>query len=304
MNEKLTLKDILGPMRLPFLLLPPVCVALGASVAFWRSGEINGRYALLALIGSIAAHISVNAFNEFFDFKSGLDAITQKTPFSGGSGTLPARPQAAKAALLTAIITLLITAAIGLYFLNVHGWGILPLGIAGLILVVFYTTWITRNWLLCLLAPGVGFGILMVMGTDFVLTGSYSLAAALASLIPTFLVSNLLLLNQFPDVEADRQIGRRHLPIVAGRRTSSIVYATFLALTYLSIVLSVAFHFLPPLSLLGLITVFIAIPAGRGAYTFSEDIPRLLPHMGQNVIINLLTPLMMAVGIALTSLLA
>jgi 1,4-dihydroxy-2-naphthoate octaprenyltransferase len=303
MNDKLTIKDILGPMRPPFLLLPPVCVALGASVAFWRSGEINIWYALLALIGALAAHISVNAFNEFFDFKSGLDAITQKTPFSGGSGTLPARPHATKAALITAIVTLIITAAIGLFFFSIYGWEILPLGIAGLILIVLYTTWSTRNWFLCLLAPGIGFGILMVMGTDFVLTGSYSLAAGLASLVPTFLVSNLLLLNQFPDVEADRQIGRRHLPIVAGRRASSIVYIAFLVLTYLSLVLSVAFHHLPLLSLLGLATLLIAIPAGRGAYTSSENIPQLLPHMGQNVLINLLTPLITALGIVLATVL-
>ena len=304
MENELTLKDILGPMRPPFLLLPPVCVALGAGVAFWRGGQINGWYALLALVGGIAAHISVNAFNEFFDFKSGLDATTQKTPFSGGSGTLPARPQAVTAALITAIVTSIIPALIGLFFFKVYGWAILPLGIMGLLIILSYTTWITRNWLLCLIAPGLGFGVLMVMGTDFVLTGSYSLQAGLASLIPTFLVSNLLLLNQFPDMEADRQIGRRHLPIVFGRRVSSIIYIAFLVLTYAAIIISVLFGYLPVWTLLGLATILIAIPAGRGAHQFADDIANLIPHMGQNVLINLLTPLLMAVGLFISALLA
>jgi 1,4-dihydroxy-2-naphthoate octaprenyltransferase len=304
MENKLTLKDILGPMRPPFLLLPPVCVALGAGVAFWRTGEINWWFALLALIGGVSAHISVNAFNEYFDFKSGLDANTQKTPFSGGSGTLPARPQAARSALVTAIVTLVIPALIGLFFFAIYGWEFLPLGILGAVIILLYTTWITRNWLLCLIAPGLGFGVLMVMSTDFVLTGSYSLQAGLASLVPTFLVSNLLLLNQFPDMEADRQIGRRHLPIVAGRRTSSLVYITFLVLTYVAIIASVLLGYLPAWALLGLATILIAIPAGRGARQFADDISNLIPHMGQNVLINLLTPLLMAVGLFISALLA
>jgi 1,4-dihydroxy-2-naphthoate octaprenyltransferase len=304
MENKLTLKDILGPMRLPFLLLPPVCVALGAGVAFWRTGEINWWFALLALIGGISAHISVNAFNEYFDFKSGLDALTQKTPFSGGSGTLPARPQVAKSALTTAIVGLVIPILIGAYFVTVYGTGILPLGILGALIIVIYTTFITRNWLLCLLAPGVGFGILMVMGADYVLTGSYSISAFLASLIPTFLVSNLLLLNQFPDVEPDRQVGRKHLPIVAGRQTSSIVYIAFLALAYIAIIISVILGYLPVWALLGLATLLIAIPAARGSRQFADDIANLVPHMGQNVIINLLTPLLMAIGLFIAAFLA
>lgn len=291
-------------MRLPFLLLPPVCVALGVGVAFWRTGEINWWFALLALIGAISSHISVNAFNEYFDFKSGLDAITSKTPFSGGSGTLPQRPEAAKAALVTSIVSLAIPFLIGVYFLQVWGWGIIPLGLFGLLIVFGYTNWITRNWLFCLITPGLGFGMLWVMGTDYVVTGSYSLQAGLASLIPFFLVSNLLLLNQFPDVEADRQVGRRHLPVVIGRQASSRVYIAFLALTYISLIVSVAASYLPAWALLGLATLLFAIPAGRGAYQNADDIAKLIPHMGQNVMINLLTPLLTAVGLFIASLLS
>ncbi len=301
MKSKLTLNDILGPMRLPFLLLPPVCVALGAGIALWRVGHINWLYALLALIGGVAAHISVNAFNEYFDFKSGLDALTSRTPFSGGSGTLPARPQAAKTAFATAVSALLITLLIGLFFTGVYGTGLLPLGVLGAVIIVVYTVWLTRNWFLCLIAPGLSFGVLMVMGTDFVLTGSYSLQAALASLIPTFLVSDLLLLNQFPDADADRQVGRAHLPIQFGRRVGSLVYIAFLALAYLTLIVCVLLGYLPFWSLLGMATLLVAVPAGRGAYQHSEDIAKLIPHLGQNVIVNLLTPLLVAVGLFLAS---
>ena len=235
----INLKFLTGPMRLPFLILTPACVLLGLGTALWSSAQVRYLYFILTLIGAISAHISVNAFNEFFDFRSGLDSRTERTPFSGGSGTLPEKPELARLALGTALITLLITGVIGIYFLRIRGLFLLPLGILGLIVVVAYTPWLARNPILCLIAPGLGFGPLMVMGTDFVLTGQYSWTACIASLVPFFLVNNLLLLNQFPDVEADKSVGRRHFPIVIGRRASSFIYGTFLLLTYLSIVLGV-----------------------------------------------------------------
>lgn len=291
------LTGILGPMRLSFLLLTPACVLLGVAIANWTSGRFNIYYLILIFVGALAAHISVNAFNEYFDFKSGLDTRTERTPFSGGSGTLPAKPHMARSALGTALVSLTVICLIGWYFLRVWGTALLPLGVAGLVLVYAYTPWMTRDPLLCLIAPGLGFGPLMVMGTHFVLTGGYSWTALFASLVPFFLVSDLLLLNQFPDTEADRSIGRKHFPIVIGRRISSLIYGAFLLLAYLSIIVGVSLKYLPATSLIGLVTMVIALPAFRGAYRYAEDTKKLIPSMGLNVVINILTPALVAVGL-------
>jgi 1,4-dihydroxy-2-naphthoate polyprenyltransferase len=294
-------KLLLGPMRAPFLILPPACVLLGAGVAVWSHGPINPWHLILVLVGSVAAHISVNALNEYLDFRSGLDFRTMKTPFSGGSGTLPARPEMARAALVTGLAGLTVTGLIGLYFLTVWGWALLPLGLLGLLVIVVYTNWITRQWLLCLVAPGLGFGVLMVMGTAFALTGVYSWTAFVASLVPFFLVSNLLLLNQFPDAEADKTVGRRHLPIVFGRRVSAIVYDLFLLATYLSIVVGVLLGLLPPLALLGLLPLPLAVVAARGAVRYADDMPHLAPYLGYNVLLNIITPVLVGIGLLIAA---
>ena len=208
MSRANTSEAILGPMRLPFLILTPACVVLGAATAAWTGNEINPGYFILALAGAVSAHICVNALNEYSDLKSGLDFHTEPTPFSGGSGTLPKNPEKGHMALITGLLSMLVTAAIGLFFLYITGIALLPLGLLGLIIAVVYTDWLTKSPFMCLIAPGLGFGPLMVMGTDFVLSGSYSWTAFVASLVPFFLVSDLLLLNQFPDVEADKKIGR------------------------------------------------------------------------------------------------
>jgi 1,4-dihydroxy-2-naphthoate polyprenyltransferase len=292
-----TFKSLFGPMRVPFLLLAPACVAVGVGTAYWQTHQISWLQILLVLIGALSTHICVNTFNEFFDFKSGLDAKTQRTPFSGGSGTLPAHPETAKSTLFIGMATFAIAATIGLYFVWLRGWLLLPLGAVGLFLLVTYTVWLVYNPVLCLMAPGLGFGVLMVMGTHFCLTGSYSWTSFVASLVPTFLVSDLLLLNQFPDVDADKNIGRNNFPIAIGRQASSVLYGILLLLAYVSIAVGVIAGLLPLFSLLALLTVIPAWKACRGAYQNAENIPALIPSMRINVVINLTTPIMLAVGL-------
>lgn len=292
-----TFKSLLGTMRVPFLVLTPACVAVGVGTAYWQTGELNWFHVLLVLIGALSAHISVNAFNEYYDFKSGLDSRTIRTPFSGGSGTLPANPQMERATFWLAWISFFIVIAIGIYFVSLQGWPLIPIGVLGLILILFYTTVLVYHPILCLFAPGMGFGLLMVMGTHFALTGTYSWTAFVASLLPMFLVSNLLLLNQFPDVEADQSVGRRHFPMMLGRKVSSALYGLFLVFAYFSVIVGVLFGLLPSFSLAALLTAILAWRAYQGAQQNAENIPALFPSMGMNVIINLTTPVLLTVGL-------
>ena len=126
------LKFLLGVIRAPFLVLAPACVLVGVGTAFWQTGSLNGWYVLLVFIGGLGAHITVNVFNEYFDFKSGLDSKTERTPFSGGSGTLQTSPGLVRATLALGCLSLFITAAIGRFFLWKQGILILLPGLLGL----------------------------------------------------------------------------------------------------------------------------------------------------------------------------
>lgn len=290
----------LGPMRAPFLLLVPVCVLLGWAAAVHDGHSVNAVHLALAAAGALAAHISVNALNEYEDFRSGLDFRTQRTPFSGGTGVLPANPDKAHYALVVAVAALCIVIAVGVYFIRLRGVGILPLGLAGVLIIVLYTRWLTRSPLLCLLAPGVGFGPLMVLGVYYVLTGLYSTTALMVSLLPLFMVSDLLLINQFPDREADRWAGRNHLLLVWGGPAGVAVYGFFLVAAYVSVVVAVIFKVLPPMGLLSLGTIPVAALAYRGLHRHQDAVPALVPHMAQHVALTLVTPLLLALGIAIS----
>lgn len=295
------MKYLLGPMKVPFLILTPMCILVGIATAMWAGAKIDVLSVVLIVIGAVCAHISVNALNEYCDFKSGLDFRTERTPFSGGSGALQERPDKAGTALATGIISLVLCFAIGMYFVFTVGVLLLPLGLLGIALIVFYTQWITKKPLICLVAPGLAFGPLMVLGTHFVLTGSYSWTALLASLVPGFLVSDLLLLNQFPDVEADKSVGRNHLPILLGRKNVARIYIFFLAASYLPLFLGYALGVFPVHVFFALATTIIAVQTSRGVVRYSEEMKSLVPYLGKNVIINLATPALLAIGLMIAS---
>lgn len=216
--------------RVPFLLLTPLCVLLAAATA--AASGTPPDYGLLALagVGALAAHASVNLLNEYQDFTTGIDGMTRRTPFSGGSGHLPAHPDAARSVHRAAWAGFALTAAIGLLFVVRQGGMLLVPGVVGLLLIVGYTRWLNRHPWLCLMAPGVGIGLCMVLGAHLALGAPPTPQAWLCAGLLFAAGNNLLLLNQIPDIDADRTGGRRHFAIVYGIRGGFAAYAFFLLL--------------------------------------------------------------------------
>lgn len=300
MRNSYSIAVLIGTARPNFLLLTPLCVFVGIAAGI-HATDASAGYAYLSLVvaGAVFAHISVNMLNEYEDFRNGLDFQTMRTPFSGGSGSLPKYPQGAQATLQAGRAALVATFAIGVLLLYLRGPGLLPIGILGVLLVGSYSTHIVRWPLASLVAPGLGFGPLMVMGTEFVLTGEYTATGLAASLLPFFLVSNLLLLNQFPDVEADRDVGRRNLPILLGRRTASLVFAVFLLAAYASVVLGYLSGYLPPSAMLALVGGLAAPVLAVRAYQHADDLKRLEPWLGANVALTLGSIGLLGFGLAI-----
>jgi 1,4-dihydroxy-2-naphthoate octaprenyltransferase len=282
-------------VRAPFLLLALVLAFLGAGIAWYEDPDsFNVVYAVLAFVGILLAHISVNVLNEYFDYKSGVDFKTQRTPFSGGSGALPTGMVTPKQALWLGTGCLVAIVPLGVYFTLTAGWGLLPLLVVAAACIVLYTPLILKmgwpEW-----APGVGLGSLPVLGAFFVHSGAYPPAVIFAAIPSGILVHNLLLLNEFPDVEADRTANRRTMPIALGKRRASFIYSALTIAVYLWIIGGVAASIMPPLTLLGLLTLPMAVKAIRGALAY-QDMDRLVPGMASNVMVVLLTQLLMGIG--------
>ncbi len=289
-----TIKIWAGQIRAPFLLLAVILVLIGGAVAH-NDGRFNFLLFSLCLLGAVLAHASVNIFNELSDHRTGIDNRTRRTPFSGGSGTLQAGHLTVKQVTVAAWGTLLAAFTIGVYLTLVSGWMILVLAIIGGLVSVFYTSHITR-FALGELASGICLGSLVVVGTYYAMTGQVSGEVILVSIPPGLLTALLLFLNEFPDLEADKAGGRKHLLILLGRKKAAVVYVLSLATCYFFILLMVLAGAFPAVILISLLTVPLAVKAARTTLKHHDAFEEMIPAQGANVGIVLGTDLLIAIA--------
>ena len=293
MGEIMKAKLFFLETRPQFLILAVVLSILGIAIA-WYGGVFNLFDAILASIGLILAHASCNILNDYFDYKSGVDKVTNRTPFSGGSGMLKENLLKPKEVFWLGMICFLIDIPIGIYFILTKGWLLLPLIVIAAICILLYSPLILKGywpeW-----SPFFGLGLLPVLGIYFAQTGVYTINALIAAVPSGFLVHNLLLLNEFPDIEADKVGHRRTLPITMGGTKAAIVYSVFTVLVYIWVVAFVAFKAMPIFCLLALLTLPLAIKAIRGSFHYKE-MDKLVPAMASNVTMVLLTQLLIGIG--------
>jgi len=291
-------KKWLTVVRAQFLLLSVALGFLGGSIAWYASKEFGTPFSLgdafLAFLGILLLHISTNVLNDYYDYRSGIDLRTTRTPFSGGSGALPENLIKPKQALWLGISCLAATIPIGIYYLIARGWLLLPLLLVAAFCVVLYSPLILKRawpeW-----SPGLGLGILPIIGIYFAQTGEYFLPVIIGSIPAGILVHNLLLLNEFPDTEADASGGRKTMPISIGKNKSAVIYSILTIMVYLWIIGGVIAGQMPVFALIGLITLPLAVKAIRGALNH-KDISKLIPGMANNVMVVLLTQVFMGVG--------
>lgn len=293
-NGPTPLSAYLGVARAPFLLLPPTLIAAGAAAGAYYGAFDLGR-SLLAVVGLVALHMAVNIFNEWSDMRTGIDLETERTPFSGGSGTLPAGRMSLTTAFRFGVGCAAVGFAIGVYFLDRIGMPFVPLLVVGALLVVGYTDFLARIGI-GEIAAGLGLGGLPVLGAAMAQNGTLGPAAWAVAVPPTFMTFNLLLLNEFPDEAADRAGGRRNLVLLLGRPGAAWVYALAGITVPVWIVLAVVLRVLPPHALAAAVPSLLLVKPLAWAFR-DPDQPVPVPAMGANVMWNLATNLAMAAAL-------
>jgi len=192
------------------------------------------------------------------------------------------------------IACLVVVACIGIYFMATVGLAILPIGLLGIAIVYSYTSYLTR----------VGFGevacvigfALWSIGPYFVLTGRYSLSILSVSLISGLMGVALLILNEFPDLEADKAGGRRNIPIMFGLKRASRIYSLVVTFTYVWLLVLVVARTLPVTALLALITLPIGVRVTTLVLNGYENDQKLMRALRLNAIMVLAVPFLVSLG--------
>lgn len=288
------MKTFLGIIRAPFLPESILCGLFGIAYANHLGYNIDILNILLILIGALLGHILVNVLNELYDFKSGLDFETKRTPFNGGSGALIENPSFYNKGIIIATVSLIGIVAVGSYFIYYKSYSLLILGAMGILISFLYTPVLNKNGITSVLSAGIGFGVVIGSGAFIAASSVTNLNAFLVVLPLVFLVSNLNLMNHFSDAEADKKFGRKTFPVTLGKeKTIAIVLIHYiLAIVSLSALISVnilplkmAFAFAPLL-------LFPVVITNLKQFNNPE---KVVKAQATNVVINLSFPLVSSI---------
>jgi 1,4-dihydroxy-2-naphthoate octaprenyltransferase len=283
-------------LRAPFLLLPTIFVPLAVVIA-WIHGSFDPLTAVLTFAGVVSLHASVNVLNDYFDFRSGLDLATTPTPFSGGSGVLPAKELTPNSVLYAGISFLGIGLAIGAYFIYRFAFNPVLIGIVTIaaLSVVGYSPLISR-WGTGELLAGLNFGPLLILGAYYVQTGRIDLEPILVGISLGILVGSILYINEFPDTDADNQTGRRQLVVRWGKIKAASRFKVLVATAYLTLVIGAVGGFITPFALISLITFPKAWGAAKILSRNYDKVGELIPGMASMVMATLWTGVLLLLG--------
>ncbi len=298
----------MAQIRANFLILAVFLVGIGLAVT-WKFldpayGEFNFLHAALIMTGVVLAHISVNLFNEYSDYKTGIDFNTKRSPFSGGSGMIVSGNTSPGSVRVAAITTLLTAFGIGVYFSIIAHWSVLLIAVLGGLTIVLYTPLLAR-FMLGELFSGLTLGTLVVIGTFIAMTATPDMSLGqilssdliLLSIPPGILTSLLLLINEFPDAEADRKGGRKHLVIRFGKQKAAYIYAFGVFVTFGIIIALPILGMASKWIYLALLPLPLALNASFIAIKHNQDDSKIVMAMGNNVITVLATDLLLAIAI-------
>ncbi|MBN2345757.1 MAG: prenyltransferase [Candidatus Aminicenantes bacterium] len=294
MSAKESIGVWLRQVRGPFLILALVLTLIGVATARWH-GFVHAAHSLLLAAGVLLAHAAVNLFNELSDYRTGIDSHTVRTPFSGGSGMLQLGTTTPRQVACAAYGALLGAGAVGLYFAWVSGWPILVLMACGAVAIRFYTSHLAR-WRIGEAASGLTLGSFVVIGVHYALVRTMTADIVYISLVPGLLTTLLLFLNEFPDAEADRRGGRRHLVIVFGTRRSAVIYAGAVLLVFALVAAGPFLLNIPHEVRIALAGLPLGAAAAALVLRHHGQPERLVPAQGLNVAMVILTDLLLALG--------
>ena len=276
------------PRTLPAAVVPVAvgtAVAVGDGVTAWR--------AVAALVVAVAIQVGTNYANDYQDGVRGTDDVRVGPVRLVASGLAPA------AAVRTAALASFGVAAVaGLALAAAVGWELILVG-----LVSFAAGWLYTGGPKPYGYLGLGelfvftfFGLVATVGSTYVQTGEVTGLAVCAAVPVGLLATALLVVNNLRDIPTDTEAGKKTMAVRLGDRTTRIVYITMLVDVFLLVIVLGVTARMP--ALLGLVGIVAAVPPIREIRRGAVG-PALIPVLGATGRTQLVTGLLLALGLAL-----
>ena len=214
------------PRTLPAAVVP---VMVGSALAIYQ-GVFYPLYSLIAILCSLLIQIGTNFTNDLYDHLKGADTIKRKGPRRVlASGLISVR------GMFWGIFIVFFTAFIlGLYLVYSSGIVILWIGILSIIAGFAYTAGpfpLAYNGLGDIFVF-IFFGIVGTTGTYYLHSQHFSNIAFIISIPVGALITNILIVNNYRDIEEDKNAGKKTLAVILGKEFSRFEYVFFILISF------------------------------------------------------------------------
>ncbi|HAZ39489.1 MAG TPA: 1,4-dihydroxy-2-naphthoate octaprenyltransferase [Exiguobacterium sp.] len=275
-----------------------VPVVVGTAVVAPRVESIRLDLFIAMLIASMLIQIATNLFNEYYDYKRGLD-----TEESVGIGGSIVRDGFKPGTILAFALTLYgISALLGVYLCIETSWWLLVVGLISMFVGYIYT----GGPLPIAYTPfgevvaGFFMGYIIIAISAYLQIGYVPTEAIAISIPVAILIGSILLANNIRDLDNDKVNGRKTIACLVGHRRAVYVLIGFFAAAVLSLIIAVLAFEVSWFALLALLSIPLMIKTVR---LFWEDLPpeQLMPGMAQTGKVNTIFGLLLAISLVIAN---
>lgn len=243
-----------------------VPVFLGTAIAFsLENTTIHYGVFFAMLIASMLIQAATNMFNEYYDYKLGLDTKDSV----GIGGTIVRHGVAPRTIMMIALSFYGIALLLGIYICYMSSWWLAAVGLVCMGIGFLYTggPYPIAYSPFGELVSGAVMGMGIVLIAFYIQTGYITLNAVLLSVPSMILVGAIMLSNNIRDIVGDTEGGRKTLAILVGREHAISVLSAFFIVSYLWIIALVAIDGITAWTLL----VILSVPKALRAIEIFRD---------------------------------
>lgn len=252
----------LRTMRAAFFPASAIPVIGAAAYHYHIHSTFRLLYFFLHLFCVVCFHAASNVMNDYDDYRSGCDEMNRDYifPFTGGSRMIQEGIVSPDYLRKLAIVLFGLGTLSGLILTFLVHYSVAIFFPPALIGGYLYTRFFAKH--------GVGefiiflhFGILTTLSAFYVQSLNINTGVLLLSVINGMFVVNILLINEFPDSDADKRAGKNTLVVRFGEKSAIYFYLLFYAIGYGTILLGVTTQQFPMKSLVAMVTMFLPVIA-------------------------------------------
>ncbi|MGF6948016.1 1,4-dihydroxy-2-naphthoate octaprenyltransferase [Neobacillus sp. B4I6] len=270
-----------------------VPVLLGTALAL-KYGKIHFGLFFAMLLASLLIQAATNMFNEYFDFKRGLDTAQSV----GIGGTIVRDGIKPKTVLNLAFGFYGIALLLGIYICANSSWWLAVVGLICMAVGYFYTggpfpiAYTPFGEIL----SGFFMGMLIILIAFFIQTGTVSSTSILVSVPSMILVGMIMLSNNIRDLDGDKENGRKTVAILLGKKGAIYLLTGMFTFSFLWVLGLIIIGVLPIWTALVILSAPKAIKAIKGFIENTLPI-QMAPAMKATAQTNTIFGFLLAIGI-------